>query len=356
VPDESCYQVSNGDILKNNERIVLMGVNVFGFETENHIIHGLWIRNYEDMLDQMQSLGFNAVRLPICPQTLDGAAVSSIDYYANPELQGLNALECLDVIVNAINDRGMYLLLDHHRLNDSFISELWYADDYPEQNWVDDLVFLADRYSDLEYFMGIDLKNEPHGAATWGTGNAATDWNAAAERAAKQVLAVNSNILIFVEGIADNPVCSSGINHWWGGNLEPQACYPLDIPDNKLVFTPHIYGPDVWPQPYFDAADFPNNMPAIWDTHFGYLADQGRVLAPGEIGGKYGHGGVAADVVWQDALIDYFIAKRIHHFFYWSWNPNSSDTGGILKDDWTSIWEDKVINLQRLMDAAEGLE
>ena len=36
-------------------------------------------------------------------------------------------------------------------------------------------------------------------------------------------------------------------------------------------------------------------------------------------------------------------------FFYWSWNPNSGDTGGILQDDWTQIWQDKVDNLDRLM-------
>jgi hypothetical protein len=48
-------------------------------------------------------------------------------------------------------------------------------------------------------------------------------------------------------------------------------------------------------------------------------------------------------------LIDYFIDKQICHFFYWSWNPNSGDTGGILQDDWTQIWQDKFDNLDRLM-------
>ena len=29
-------------------------------------------------------------------------------------------------------------------------------------------------------------------------------------------------------------------------------------------------------------------------------------------------------------------------YTYWSWNPNSGDTGGILKDDWQTIDQDKL--------------
>lgn len=34
----------------------------------------------------------------------------------------------------------------------------------------------------------IDLKNEPHGAATWGAGNPATDWDKAASQMGKTLL------------------------------------------------------------------------------------------------------------------------------------------------------------------------
>ena len=34
----------------------------------------------------------------------------------------------------------------------------------------------------------IDIKNEPHGGATWGAGKAATDWNKAAEKIGKHLL------------------------------------------------------------------------------------------------------------------------------------------------------------------------
>jgi endoglucanase len=40
--------------------------------------------------------------------------------------------------------------------------------------------------------------------------------------------------------------------------------------------------------------------------------------------------------IWQRQFVDYLRQKRLS-FAYWSWNPNSADTGGILLDDWQSI-------------------
>jgi len=159
-------------------------------------------------------------------------------------------------------------------------------------------------------------------------------------------------LLIFVQGIQSNPSCSSSIAHWWGGNLEPFDCSLLNIPGDKLVLSPHVYGPDVFVQPYFNDSSFPDNMPDIWDTHFGYLVDRGYSVIIGEFGGRYGNGGDPRDRVWQDALINYMDAKGMTDFFYWSWNPNSGDTGGILQDNWQDVWEDKVALLGQLMDGS----
>lgn len=40
--------------------------------------------------------------------------------------------------------------------------------------------------------------------------------------------------------------------------------------------------------------------------------------------------------------------------FYWSWNPNSGDTGGILNDDWTTVRQDKVNLLTAFWAGAEN--
>lgn len=344
------FSVGDGKILENGEEINLFGVNWFGFETSDHVVHGLWERNSEDMMLQMKELRFNAVRLPFCPDTLRGSSTSSIDEDLNPDLEELNSLEAFDFIISQLEDHEIYFLLDHHRTDCENISELWYTSTYSEQDWIDDLSFVATRYQDFPHFLGIDLKTEPHGAATWGTGDTTTDWDLAAARAAQVLLALNDQILIFVEGIGESVTCDDpDYGYWWGGNLVPEACFPLDIDRNQLVFSPHVYGPDVYVQDYFNEADFPNNLSPIWEAHFGYLIDDEHMVVPGEFGGKYGEGD-SRDVDWQNTFIDYLIEKQVCSFFYWSWNANSGDTGGILDDDWTNIEEEKYENLKRLMD------
>jgi endoglucanase len=350
TPLALAYSVDNGTIYDaQNQPVQLRGVNWFGFETADHVVHGLWARNWKDMIGQMESLGFNAVRIPVCPGTLAGAGVSNYNGPLNPDLAGKNSLQILDAVLAEFDRRGFHILLDHHRLDcHDGIAELWYKPGYSEQNWINDLVLMANRYKTLPHFIGLDLKNEPHGAATWGVGNPATDWNTAAEKAATAVLSAAPDILVFVEGIEKNPSCNSATNHWWGGNLEPLECAPLAIPRDRLVLAPHVYGPDVYNQPYFNTVDFPHNLPGIWEQHFGRFADQGYAIAIGETGGRYGHGGDPKDKTFQDALVDYLIGRNLPNLFYWSWNPNSGDTGGILQDDWKNIWQDKVDLLARL--------
>ena len=339
--------VSGGHVVDNaGHRVQIKGVNWFGFETPDHAPHGLWARKLDDMLDQMQSLGFNAVRLPFCPATIHGASAGTIATTLNPDLAGLNSLQLLDTVVARLEQRGMYVLLDHHRTDCNSISELWYTSSYSEAQWIADLQFVADRYKGNAHFLGVDLKNEPHGAASWGAGNAATDWNSAAERAGTAVLAKAPDALVFVEGITQNSYCTaSSAGTWWGGNLGPQRCKPLALPANRLVLSPHVYGPDVAGQDYFNNGSFPGDMPAIWDANFGALATSGAAVVIGETGGKYGQGD-PKDKTFQDALVAYLESRGMFDLFYWCWNPNSADTGGILQDDWISVRADKMALLR----------
>ena len=79
----------------------------------------------------------------------------------------------------------------------------------------------------------------------------------------------------------------------------------------------------------------PNDWSAFPDAH-------GRF---GEFGGRY----MGQDQIWQDAFVDYLIDNDAHSFFYWSLNPNSGDTGGLLQDDWRTVNQAKLALLQRLM-------
>src|SRR3990167_9522357 len=107
------YEINAGKVLDGaGKAIQLRGVNWFGFETNNHVVHGLWARNWTEMITQMQAQGFNAVRLPFCPATLHGSAPpSSIDYGRNADLQGLSAIQVMDKVVKELANGGIFVLL-----------------------------------------------------------------------------------------------------------------------------------------------------------------------------------------------------------------------------------------------------
>jgi endoglucanase len=337
----------------------LTGVNWFGFETGNYVAHGLWSRDYKSVLRQIRDLGFNCIRIPWCNEMLDKSPSSiqinayGADAYTgetgmNLDLEGLSSLEVLDKIIDEAANQGLYIILDNHsRAADGYMAEpLWYTDSYPESQWIADWCTLVKRYKDRSNVIGADLNNEPHGntgtgqkpPATWGYTTSEygdTDWKAAAERCGAAILAINPDLLIIVEGIEQY----RDTNYWWGGNLQGARDYPITaIPAGNLVYSPHEYGSGVHNQTWFSDADFPNNLAEIWDQNFYFIKKE--KIAPllfGEFGIKESEAADASsiDYQWFTTLMAY-VGKDCSWTF-WCMNPNSGDTGGILKDDWVSV-------------------
>ena len=81
------------------------------------------------------------------------------------------------------------------------------------------------------------------------------------------------------------------------------------------------------------------------------MASSNAVCA-GEFGGKYRRG--SKDANWQDAFVSYMNQRRgmSYRWFYWQFNPNSGDTGGVLGEDWQSLNSRKLSLLGRLESAA----
>ena len=352
------FHTSGSQILDANGKIVrIAGVNWFGMESTNFAPHGLWIRGYKEMMDQMKQLGFNTIRLPFSNQLFDAGSVpNGIDFAKNPDLQGLNGLGILDKIVTYAGQMGLRIILDHHRSGAGAGAEgsgLWYTGTYSEARWISDWKMLAARYAGNPTVLGGDLHNEPHGPATWGNGST-NDWRLAAERAGNAILSVNPNWLIVVEGVEN---ASSG-SYWWGGNLSNAGAYPVRLNvAGRLVYSPHDYPASIYPQSWFSDPRYPANLPEVWDRTWGYLFRQG--IAPvllGEFGTKLE---TASDRLWLDKMTAYLAgdldgdgandlsAGQVGpSWTYWSWNPNSGDTGGILKDDWASVQQAKVDKLK----------
>jgi len=334
------WHTSGRQILDSaNQPVRIAGVNWFGFETNNYVAHGLWTRDYKSMIDQMKSLGYNTIRLPYSDDIFKGTQPQSINYSGgmNADLAGLNSLGVMDKIVNYAGAIGLKVILDRHRPDAGGQTALWYTSAVPESTWIADLRALATRYLNNPAVIGIDLHNEPHDPACWGCGDTTIDWRLAAERGGNAVLSVNPSLLIFVEGVQTY----NGSGYWWGGNLQGAGAFPVTLSvANRVVYSAHDYATSVAQQSWFTDPTFPANMGGIWDTNWGYLFKQN--LAPvwvGEFGTTLAS---TTDQTWLRTLVAYLRPTSQYGadsfaWTFWSWNPDSGDTGGILNDDWTTV-------------------
>ena len=100
------------------------------------------------------------------------------------------------------------------------------------------------------------------------------------------------------------------------------------------MFSPHVYTGDVTGNyGYSDAA---------WESHWGYLANNHPTNEAAIVIGEFG---TKKQLKWLGDLVDYLIGIDQRNHFFWCLNPNSGDTGGLLKDDWTT---DETSKLQLL--------
>ncbi|WFE39054.1 cellulase family glycosylhydrolase [Micromonospora sp. WMMD998] len=352
----------------------LTGINWFGMETDNKTFHGLWSSNpWRGQLDTMARLGYNTLRIPYSNDSVKpGATATGINDFVNPDLIGLSPLQILDKVIDYAGSKGMRVILDRHRPTSAGQSPLWYTSGVSEATWINDWKTMAQRYANNPTVIGADLHNEPHAEGTnpaatgacWGCGDTTRDWRLAAERAGNAILGVQPNWLIFVEGVScpsgglsnvwDNDPSNDEDCGWWGGNLSKAGQFPVRLNvANRLVYSPHEYATSVYRQAWFDDPSYPANMPAIWDHYWGYLYKQN--IAPimmGEFGTTLQD---PKDKIWLENLMAYTgTGVNGMSFTYWSWNPNSGDTGGIANDDWTTVNQAKQSILQPYLIPPSG--
>ena len=457
----------SGNITLNGEVFRVKGGSWFGLEgraeqstddrnprgspMEMYIGNVFWAstsRTMEGDAKEMKQIGFNSIRIPVAPQTLDDNDPQGRDpYLKNTESERIQgAFTALKAIVKACSDVGLYVLLDMHSCS-NYVG--WRAgrldarppyvdanrDDYDfaredcscassgnpssvtrvqaydESKWLADLKTLAGLGSSIgvDNIMGIDIFNEPWDYS-W------SEWKSLIDKAYAAISSVNPNILIFAQGIGgsngnqdgspdtknETPHGDETTNPNWGENLYEAGDNPPTMPKSKLVFSPHTYGPSVCTQPMF--ADLtaqpecagliedafgdkkcqikidPAKLEPGWQEHFGYLKARGYAVCIGEYGGnmdwptkaetrhqkRYSYlTDKTCDEKWQNAFINFLIKKGIFDSFYWSINPESSDTYGIFTTPydpvsntggwgtWQSIDSRKVNLLTKLWNATQ---
>lgn len=345
------FTVAGQRIFKDGSEIKLFGLNWFGLETNNHVLHGLWTgRGIDSFLADFKSKGFTALRLPLSPETINPGFAITGGPGNGPDasaLTGKDGRTALEFTLAHTQAAGMWVLLDFHTCSPTMIgagepNDPTQCPGYSLAKWLADLRTIATLSKTFTNVIGIDLANEPHGA-TW------AQWSSLASQGGQAVLGVNPNLTIWVEGVG-NASASGGLGANWGQNLF-EATAVSGIPANRLVFSDHSYGPSVAAQSYFSDSSYPANMPGIWDTLFGHLIGQGFTVFEGEFGGHYTTSSTPSqnDKLWQDSHVTYLISKNMKNNFYWAVNPNSGDTGGVLLDDWLTWDNGKLLLLQRLM-------
>jgi endoglucanase len=390
--------------------------NPSGAPMEQYIGNTFWAnggagtgRTIQQTMSEISGMGINVIRLPVVPQTLTGTDPQGTGAVLknHPSVRVANSRLALEQIVQAAAANNINVMLDMHSCS-NYVG--WrkgrldarppYADAtrdnydfkredsscaagnnpstvtriqaYNQTLWLNDLRTLAGLGQQLgvDNIIGIDIFNEPHDY-TW------AEWKALAEAAYTAINAVNPNTLLFVQGIGTSsgnqdgspttttptPHGDAATNPNWGENLFEAGTNPLNIPKERLVFSPHTYGPSVFVQKMFmdpaqpqctglegDAAGDakcnivinPTLLKSGWEEHFGYLKAQGYAVVVGEFGGnldwpkgkaslrdqaRWSHITPGVDQQWQNAFVDYMVEKKIEGC-YWSINPESGDTGG----------------------------
>jgi aryl-phospho-beta-D-glucosidase BglC (GH1 family) len=380
-------------------------------------------RTIQQTMDEIKAEGINVIRLPIAPQTLDQTNPQGMGFANNggalknhESVRQINARQAMVDFIKQADENDLQVIIDIHscsnyvgwragkldsvppysdkdRVGYQFTREDYACasagdgvtvHEYNEDIWLDNLREIAGLSAEIgvDNIMGIDIFNEPWDY-TW------EDWKALSESAYEAINEVNPDILIFVEGISAGTSDGIKVPHGdttttpnWGENFFGHRANPLNIPKNRLVISPHTYGPSVFAQQQFmdpaqpeceglsgdEAGDAncnlvidPAKLNAGWDEHFGYLREQGYAMVIGEFGGNmdwpnntrvaeqemWSHIEPGVDRVWQNTLVDYMKDKDIQGC-YWSINPESVDTGGLYlhaydpidnKSDW-GFWLD----------------
>jgi len=377
-------------------------------------------RTIQQTMTEIVAAGINMVRFPVVPQTLNANDPQGRDPFLknHASVKIANSRLALETFIKLAAQNNIQVLLDMHscsnyvgwrkgrldarppwvdkdRDNYDFKREnfscaatgnpatVTTVHAYNETMWLNDLKTLAGLGKQLgvDNIIGIDLYNEPWDY-TW------ADWKKLTEDAYQAINSVNPNTLIFAEGVSSSannqdgtpatitqvPFGSTATNPNWGENLFEAGANPPAIPKDRLVFSPHTYGPSVAVQRQFmdpaqpqcaglegDAAGDarcnivinPTLLRTGWDQHFGYLKAMGYAIVVGEFGGnldwprgasslrdqaRWAHVAPGTDAQWQNAFVSYMVEKGIEGC-YWSINPESGDTGG-----WYSHAYDPISN------------
>jgi endoglucanase len=293
-------------------------VNWYGAESPDFVVGGLKYQPVTEIVSEIAAMGFDGVRLPWSNQMWQSnPVVPAALVAANPQFKGEHARTVFEQVVQDLANAGLMVVLDDHNSNAEWCcsstdgNTLWYNSAYPQSAWLADWKAVAAQFKNTPQVIGVDLRNEPRGAATWGGSNPSVDWHAAAELGGDAVQSADSKLLIFVEG-TDYATDLSG-----AGSLPVR----LNVAGH-VVYSVHDYGFDTTVTSYDDWV-------SKIQSHWGYLV--GKVpLWVGEFGtcntsGTCVSSGSTADLGKWFAIFTRYLRYHDMNWSYWAVNGTKSD-------------------------------
>lgn len=329
----------------------LTSVNWYGFDQKEFVVGGLDHAPLEALIQQIQQIGVNSVRLPWANETLEhDPAVPDYAVAANPQFKGKHAMAIMDAVIAALARAHIMVILDNHMSRaDWCCSEtddngLWYNREYPEAMWLADWETIARRYRMQPWIVGADLRNELRSGAAWGGPDPKLDWHAAAERGGKAVLESNPTLLIMVE----SPDYST--------NFTGFDKLPVTLPvAHKLVYSPHAYYVQGQDLSNFDALRQAYEARAMFLLH----TEPEAPIWVGEFGACQSLD-CGANSEWLKVFIRLLKENPSISWSYWPLNGTQSsgigrkydtvESYGLLSTDYQHIAAPKVVELLRTVE------
>ncbi len=365
--DDWLYADGNKILDKDGKQVWLTGVNWFGYNTGTNTFDGLWNSELVSSVKGIADHGFNLIRVPISAELINQWAAgvypqANYNNALNPNLNNMNSLQIFDYFLKLAEENGIKVMPDIHCAETNAMGHnvnLWYTDKVSVNDYYHALEWIAERYKNNDTIIAIDLKNEPHGKqnednkAIWNNSTDKNNWKYTAETAAKKILAINPNVLIMVEGTEIYPKSKSNMDYkstneddyyfnWWGGNLRGVKDYPINLGkyQNKLVYSPHDYGPTVYQQPWFKGSyNYDTLIRDCWQDNWLYIHKNNTApLLIGEWGGFMKE----PNLTWMTCMRKLIKTYHLNHTF-WCYNANSGDTGGLVLDDFKT-WDTEKYN------------
>jgi endoglucanase len=333
-----------------NQVVRLTAANWYGFDQKEYVPGGLDHAPLAKIVEQIQALGLNSVRLPWANETIEkNPVVPDYAIKANPQFRGKQAMEVMDAVIAALAEARIMVILDNHVsradwcCKDDDGNGLWYNDEYPEEKWLADWRAIVLRYKNQSWVVGADLRNELRSGAAWGGNDPKLNWHAAAERGGNTVLNANPNLLVMVEG----PQYSTDFTAF--------ATLPLTLKlSNRLVYSPHAYAT---PLHTFASSE---ELKQAYDARAGFLL-QNKPEVPLWVGefGTCQALDCGANSQWFVWFVQYLKEKNLG-WGYWPLNGTQSsgysrtydtlETYGLLSIDYQRIAAPKILELLRTIE------